>query len=402
LESETRWALTGTPVQNCTKDIYGIIKFLRCCPFDEYKIWRKWVDDSSAKGEERMTTLVRSLLLRRTKQQHLTSLPARASKVHFVSLEAKEREVYNLLQQYSRNMLTAFLDNRGKEKNLEPRLGGKEADTKTLGQQKFLFGKSMEELLEIFGLLNNRVNAGAILLMVLRLRQCCGHLSLLCEVPNEAEWKEECTGVPLEDQMMNLSIVEEPFKASWNPEEFMQSFVSSKLCCLMEELQKLRSISKTGKQIKSVVVSQWTKMLDIIALHLQRNGFKFDFITGRVSLKKRSEIVEDFNTNPNGVQVILLSLRAGGVGLNLIGGSNLFLFDQHWNPALESQACDRIYRVGQENDVIIHRFLCTDTIEEKIAALQEKKKTLAESVLQGGKQTGNNLTLQDLRLLFGV
>ena len=81
-----------------------------------------------------------------------------------------------------RNMLTAFLDNRGKEKNLEPRLGGKEADTKTLGQQKFLFGKSMEELLEIFGLLNNRVNAGAILLMVLRLRQCCGHLSLLCEV----------------------------------------------------------------------------------------------------------------------------------------------------------------------------------------------------------------------------
>ena len=69
--TESRWALTGTPIQNNTKDLYAIIKFLRCRPFDEFKVWTTWVDDKSARGRERMNTLVRSLLLRRTKQQHL-------------------------------------------------------------------------------------------------------------------------------------------------------------------------------------------------------------------------------------------------------------------------------------------------------------------------------------------
>ena len=68
---ESRWALTGTPIQNNTKDLYAIIKFLRCSPFDEFKVWTKWVDDKSSRGTARMNTIVRSLLLRRTKEQHL-------------------------------------------------------------------------------------------------------------------------------------------------------------------------------------------------------------------------------------------------------------------------------------------------------------------------------------------
>merc|ERR1711909_130597 len=85
-----------------------------------------------------------------------------------------------------------------------------------------------------------------------------------------------------------------------------------------------------------------------------------------IAVKLRGDIVEDFNKNPRGAQVMLLSLQAGGVGLNLVGANHLFLLDMHWNPQLERQACDRIYRVGQTKDVIIHKFLCEDTIERRI------------------------------------
>lgn len=100
---------------------------------------------------------------------------------------------------------------------------------------------------------------------------------------------------------------------------------------------------------------------------------------------------------------MLLSLAAGGVGLNLVGANHLFLLDMHWNPQLEAQACDRIYRVGQTKDVVIHRFLCENTVETRIQDLQRKKLELAEGVLTGAKRSNaNKLTFDDLKMLFNV
>ena len=100
---------------------------------------------------------------------------------------------------------------------------------------------------------------------------------------------------------------------------------------------------------------------------------------------------------------MLLSLAAGGVGLNLTGANHLFLLDMHWNPQLEAQACDRIYRVGQTKEVVIHRFLCEETIETRILHLQQKKLELADSVLTGAKRSGaNKLSFDDLKMLFNV
>ena len=120
-------------------------------------------------------------------------------------------------------------------------------------------------------------------------------------------------------------------------------------------------------------------------------------------MKSRGDIVEDFNRTNGGAQIMLLSLAAGGVGLNLVGANHLFLLDMHWNPQLEAQACDRIYRVGQKRDVTIHKFLCEDTVESRIQDLQTKKMDLANSVLTGAKRTNaNKLTLEDLKMLFGL
>jgi transcription termination factor 2 len=105
----------------------------------------------------------------------------------------------------------------------------------------------------------------------------------------------------------------------------------------------------------SVIVSQWTTVLSILEPHLKKRQIRYTSITGQIPPKIRQLRIDDFNRRNAGTQVMLLSLTAGGVGLNLIGGNHLFIVDLHWNPAMENQACDRIYRVGQTKSVFIHK-----------------------------------------------
>lgn len=106
---------------------------------------------------------------------------------------------------------------------------------------------------------------------------------------------------------------------------------------------------------KAVVVSQWTSVLTMFREHLDPAGIKYVSLTGAVAVKDRNALVVDFNQKSSGVQLMLLSLTAGGVGLNLIGGNHLLLLDPHWNPQLEAQAQDRVYRVGQTKPVQIYK-----------------------------------------------
>merc|ERR1719450_938769 len=139
-------------------------------------------------------------------------------------------------------------------------------------------------------------------------------------------------------------------------------------------------------------------MLEVVKKHVNNIGLKIAEINGKVNVKSRSDIVDDFNRQDGGAQVMLLSLGAGGVGLNLVGANHLFLLDMHWNPQQEAQACDRIYRVGQTKEVTIHRFVVEGSVEERILQLQEKKLGLANDVLTGAKRTGaNKLSFDDLK-----
>merc|ERR1711915_674779 len=144
-------------------------------------------------------------------------------------------------------------------------------------------------------------------------------------------------------------------------------------------------------------------MLEIIKVHIKKEGLHMTEIHGQVPIQERTGIVEAFNRQNSGPQIMLLSLAAGGVGLNLVGANHLFLLDMHWNPQLESQACDRVFRVGQTKEVKIHRFVVEGSVEERILQLQEKKLSLASEVLTGAKRTGaNKLSFDDLKMLFQV
>lgn len=100
---------------------------------------------------------------------------------------------------------------------------------------------------------------------------------------------------------------------------------------------------------------------------------------------------------------MLLSLTAGGVGLNLVAANHLFLVDIHWNPQLEAQACDRIYRLGQQKPVNVYKFICTDTIEASIQLIQTKKLQIANNIFGGSSNVeGSKITLEDLKEIFNI
>uniref|UniRef100_A0AAY5L7P3 Transcription termination factor 2 n=1 Tax=Esox lucius TaxID=8010 RepID=A0AAY5L7P3_ESOLU len=411
LRAKARWAVTGTPIQNNLLDMYSLLKFLRCAPFDEYKLWKSQVDNGSNRGGERLNILTRTLLLRRTKDQMdstgkpLVNLPERTSEVHRLKLSVDEQSVYDVVFARSRSTLQNYL------KRHEGDSGKKGDNSNPFDKVAREFGVSQPDPGFSSQQSQGPTSAVHILSLLLRLRQCCCHLSLLKKTLDSSELQGDGITLSLEEQLNALCLSADTSgpdpkaTVSLNGSRFASDLfedthestkVTSTAAC------RLECIRQNSEAQKSVIVSQWTSMLHVVAVHLRRMGLSFAVIDGTVNPKRRMDLVEEFNTNPKGPQVMLVSLCAGGVGINLIGGNHLFLMDMHWNPALEDQACDRIYRVGQLRDVTIHRFVCEGTVEDKISTLQERKKELAQKVLSGTGASFTKLSLADLRVIFGV
>ncbi len=151
---------------------------------------------------------------------------------------------------------------------------------------------------------------------------------------------------------------------------------SSKVQVLLEQLD-----TATSEGHKALVFSQWTSFLDLMEPHLRAAGITFNRLDG--STKDRGAVVEAFQAE-GGPSVMLLSLKAGGTGLNLTAADHVFLMDPWWNPAVEDQAADRAHRIGQENPVLVHRVVARGTVEERILALQERKRALADAAVGDG------------------
>jgi SNF2 family DNA or RNA helicase len=140
------------------------------------------------------------------------------------------------------------------------------------------------------------------------------------------------------------------------------------------------------------VFSQWTSFLDRVEPALEAAQIRHLRLDG--STRDREAVVKEFQSE-NGPPVLLISLKAGGTGLNLTAADHVFLLDPWWNPAVEDQAKDRAHRIGQERPVMVYRMVAKDTVEERILALQEKKRALVEVALGEGGSAGG-LTREDL------
>ncbi|KAG4984687.1 hypothetical protein JHK87_029436 [Glycine soja] len=163
------------------------------------------------------------------------------------------------------------------------------------------------------------------------------------------------------------------------------------------------SESTTEGPIKAIVFSQWTSMLDLVETSLRQFSIQYRRLDGRMTLGARDKAVKDFNTEPE-IAVMLMSLKAGNLGLNMVAACHVILLDLWWNPTTEDQAIDRAHRIGQTRPVTVTRITIKDTVEDRILALQEDKRKMVASAFgedhAGG--TGTRLTVDDLKYLFMV
>jgi len=171
---------------------------------------------------------------------------------------------------------------------------------------------------------------------------------------------------------------------------------STKIEALVDEVNKMM---KGDKAAKGIVFSQFTAMLDLIEFRMKRAGISCVKFTGSMSMQARTNALHAFNSDPS-MKLILISLKAGGEGLNLQVANHIFLMDPWWNPACEMQAIQRAHRIGQTREVRAVRFVIEDTIENKIIQLQEKKQLVFDGAVGGQQAAMVKLTEGDLRFLF--
>lgn len=162
----------------------------------------------------------------------------------------------------------------------------------------------------------------------------------------------------------------------------------------------LDEITGNGDNDKLVIVSNYTQTLDIIANLCTKKRVSFFQLDGKTPIKRRQELVDRFNAQASREVVFLLSSKAGGVGLNLIGANRLILFDPDWNPANDAQAMGRVWRDGQKKKVFIYRLLSTGTIEEKVYQRQVSKQGLSANVVDMKDDSKQHFTLEELKALF--
>uniref|UniRef100_A0A5B7BEX3 Helicase-like transcription factor CHR28 n=1 Tax=Davidia involucrata TaxID=16924 RepID=A0A5B7BEX3_DAVIN len=163
------------------------------------------------------------------------------------------------------------------------------------------------------------------------------------------------------------------------------------------------SDSQNEGPVKAIVFSQWTSMLDLVEISLNQSCLQYRRLDGTMTLNSRDRAVKEFNTDPE-VTVMLMSLKAGNLGLNMVAASHVILLDLWWNPTTEDQAVDRAHRIGQTRPVTVSRITIKDTVEDRILALQEEKRKMVASAF-GEDQSGGTatrLTVEDLKYLFMV
>ena len=161
----------------------------------------------------------------------------------------------------------------------------------------------------------------------------------------------------------------------------------------------MRRLAELTPQHKVLVFSSFTGFLGLIKQQLEASQIHYAYLDGKTREDQRSKMVQRFQTDDD-TRVFLISLKAGGTGLNLTAAEYVFIVDPWWNPAAESQAIDRCYRIGQKNKVMAYRIICKDTLEEKILNMQEQKRELADGLVSAGGGPLHAMSQHDIIELF--
>ncbi len=315
LKAENRLALTGTPLENRLLDLWSLMTYAMPGALgDRAYFTRNFDRRKDAKASERLGARLRPFLLRRTKGQVASDLPARTEEAMLCEMSADQERLYK--EELAR------------------------------AQHLLLTSSSFEVLTR---------KRFAVLQALTRLRQICCHPQLASADNHAAE--------------------------------------SAKLTATLELVEELHAEGH-----KVLIFSQFVSMLEILRDKLTEMSIPYYWLTG--STQNRSEVVDQFQQD-SAACVFLLSLKAGGSGLNLTAASYVILYDPWWNPAVEAQAIDRAHRIGQTQPVMAYRMITKNSIEEKIMLLQQKKQLMSANILgEGG--FARTLEKTDFEFLFDL
>ena len=319
IKAETRYALTGTPIENSLAELWSIFDYIMPGYLFKYKKFKQLyevpiVKDNDMYSMKKLKMLIEPFILRRTKKEVLTELPEKTITILNNEMEDEQQKIY-----------LSYLAKAKQE--------------------------AMQEI-EINGVEKSHIK---ILALLTRLRQICCHPSLFLEDYNQDSSKlKQC-----------IEIIKDGIEAGH----------------------------------KILLFSGYTSMFDIIEKELLKEDINYYKLTGKTNVNERIELVEDFNQNEN-VKVFLISLKAGGTGLNLTGADMVIHYDPWWNISAENQATDRAYRIGQKNNVQVYKLITKNSIEEKIYELQEKKSKLIDNVLNTETTFINKLSKDEIIRLF--
>ncbi|KQJ81446.1 DNA repair protein RAD5B [Brachypodium distachyon] len=437
LASQCRWCLTGTPLQNNLEDLYSLLCFLHVEPWCNPNWWQRLIQRPYENGDERglkiVKAILRPLMLRRTKETKdklgnpILVLPPAHIEVVECEQSVEERDFYEALFRRSKVQFDKFVAQGNVLRNYanilelllrlrqccdHPFLVISKADTNKYTDldelaQRFLEGVQsdsgrlavvpsrayVEEVVE-------EIRQGATTECPICLESAsddpvitpCAHR--MCRECLLSSWSTPAGGpCPLcrspvtKDQLIKLPgkcRFEVDAKNNWK-----DSCKVAKLIMTLEGLEKKRE--------KSIVFSQFTSFFDLLEFPFNQKGIKFLRFDGQLSQKHREKVLREFSESQDKM-VLLMSLKAGGVGLNLTSASNVFLMDPWWNPAVEEQAIMRIHRIGQKREVQVRRFIVKDTVEERMQQVQARKQLMISGALTDDEVRSSRI--EQLKMLF--
>jgi SNF2 family DNA or RNA helicase len=346
VRARQRIVLTGTPLENSVLDLWSIFDFLMPGYLGTARDFRERYElpiakEKDAKAQTRLARRLRPFMLRRLKAEVASDLPAKLEQVSFCELTPDQRSVYQQVIEASR-----------------------------------------KEVLEAVGAQGVAKSRMVVLTALLRLRQVCCDLRLL-KLPKRGDGVVECgSDAKTSPALQHPDTPTLPSAPS----------SSGKLDMFGELLEE---VIDGGHRL--LVFSQFVGMLTLLKEKLTAEGIEFCYLDG--STTDRARVVDRFQTNA-AIPVFLISLKAGGVGLNLTGADTVVHFDPWWNPAVEDQATDRAHRIGQTKVVTSYKLITRDTVEEKILTLQNRKREIIQATIGGEEEFAAALNWEEIQELL--
>ncbi|CAF2075880.1 hypothetical protein Bca4012_089697 [Brassica carinata] len=444
LRAKRRWCLSGTPIQNSIDDLYSYFRFLKYDPYSSY-VWfcnsiKNPVAKTPVKGYQKLQAILKTVMLRRTKGslidgKPVISLPPKSIELRKVEFTEEERDFYSNLEKESRSQFQEYKEAGTVKQNyvniLLMLLRLRQACDHPLlvkGEYSFTWESSLglakkenfsETSLQICGICNDSPEDAVVSVCghvfckqcfyecltgddnICPIANCNGRLTAMPSMHDNAtsvhvETVDSCSeGLPYESSKIKAAL------------EILQSLARPQdLTDIKQITQKGAdsSLSATPLKVvgeKAIVFSQWTKMLDLLEASLISSRIQYRRLDGTMSVAARDKAVQDFNTLPE-VTVMIMSLKAASLGLNMVAACHVLMLDLWWNPTTEDQAIDRAHRIGQTRPVTVVRFTVKETVEDRILALQQKKRMMVASAFgedeKGSRQS--HLTVEDLNYLF--